>query len=328
MLPSELKKQEKKELLTKKEYETNPSYGSNPDERKTEEIINYGVVNIDKPEGPTSHQVSFFVQEILGIERSGHAGTLDPRVTGVLPVTLGKATRIVEYLLKAGKEYVCLMHIHKSIPEEKIREVMDKFIGKINQLPPKKSSVKRQERERTIYYLEILEIEGQDILFKVGTQAGTYIRKLCHDMGQRLEVGAHMSELRRTKAATFDESTLATLHELKDAFHYYKNGNDKFLRKLVQPVEKVIEYFPKIYVIDTSVDSLCHGSTLKIPGISKLDSNISKNDIITIMTLKNELIGMGIALMSTEEIKEKNKGIAAKMDKVFMQVGLYPKLND
>jgi len=328
MLPSELKKQEKKELLTKKEYKTNPEYGSVPEKRKTEDIINYGVVNIDKPEGPTSHQVSFYVQQILGLDKSGHAGTLDPKVTGVLPVALGKATRIVEYLLKAGKEYVCLMHIHKNLPEQEIREAMNQFIGKINQLPPKKSSVKRVERERTIYYLEILEIEGQDVLFRVGTQAGTYIRKLCHDIGQKLESGAHMSELRRTKAATFDESTLVTLHDLKDAFDYYKKGNDKFLRKVIQPVEKVIEFFPSIYVIDTTVDSLCHGSTLKIPGISKLDSNINKGDIIAVMTLKNELIGMGISFMSTEEIMQKNKGIVAKIEKVFMQTGLYPKLNN
>ena len=321
MLPSELKKQEKKEILIKRKAETNLNYGCFPEERKTEEIINYGVVNIDKPEGPTSHQVSDYVQKILGIDKSGHAGTLDPKVTGVLPIALGRATRIVEYLLKSGKEYVCLMHIHNKIPEGEIRKV-------INQLPPKKSSVKRQERQRTIYYLEILEIEGQDVLFKVGTEAGTYIRKLCHDIGIKLKSGAHMSELRRTKAATFDESTLFTLQDLKDAFYYYKNGNDKFLRKIIQPVEKVVDYFPEIYVIDTTVDSLCHGSTLKIPGISKLDSNINKNDVVAIMTLKDELIGMGIAQISSNEIMEKNKGIVVKMDKVFMQVGLYPKTSN
>src|SRR3989338_3420228 len=187
----------KREILVKKEAIGN--YGINPAERKTEELITYGIINIDKPPGPTSHQVSDYVQKIIGISKAGHSGTLDPQVTGLLPVAIGRATRIVQALLPAGKEYVALMYIHKPIEEEKIRKALNEFIGKIRQKPPVKSAVRRVERTREIYYLEVIEIDGQNILFKIGCQAGTYIRKYIHDFGKRLGTGAHMAQLRRTK---------------------------------------------------------------------------------------------------------------------------------
>lgn len=313
-----------RKILVRKEAETDYKFGCNPEERKTEEIINYGIVNIDKPKGPTSHQVSDFVQKILHISKSGHSGTLDPAVTGVLPVALGRATRIVQTLLTAGKEYVAIMHLHKEVEENKLREtIQNNFIGKIMQMPPIKSSVKRQLRARAIYYFDILEIDGKDILFKVGTEAGTYIRKLIHDIGKKLEVGAHMAELRRTKAGPFDESTLFTLQELGDAYYFYREeNNEKFLRKVIQPVENGINHLPKVWVFDTTVESLCHGVDLKVPGIGKLNDKINKEDIVAIMTLKGELIALGIAKMSSEEMLC-DKGIAVQTEKVFMQPGVY-----
>ncbi len=170
----------KREILVKKEAKTNPELGCAPSERKTEEIINYGVVNINKPQGPTSHQVSDYVQKILSITKAGHSGTLDPHVHGVLPIALGRATKVVQALLKSGKEYVGIMHLHRDISEEQLNQTIKKyFTGKIRQLPPIKSSVKRQERTREIYYFDILEKNEKDVLFIVGCQAGTYIRKLC-----------------------------------------------------------------------------------------------------------------------------------------------------
>src|SRR3989344_3901169 len=166
-----------KQIFTKKE--SLGIFGKDPQERTTEELINYGIVNIDKPKGPTSHQVSAYLQKILGIEKAGHSGTLDPGVTGVQPIALGKATRITEFFLTAPKEYIALMHLHRDFEEEKIKETFQKLIGKISQLPPLKSAVKRQLRTREIYETEILEIKGRDILFRIRCQAGTYIRKFC-----------------------------------------------------------------------------------------------------------------------------------------------------
>ncbi|HLC60759.1 MAG TPA: RNA-guided pseudouridylation complex pseudouridine synthase subunit Cbf5 [Candidatus Nanoarchaeia archaeon] len=314
----------KRKILLRKEAETDYKIGCNPSERKTEDIINYGIVNIDKPKGPTSHQVSDYVQKILHINKSGHSGTLDPAVTGVLPVALGRGTRIVQGLLTAGKEYVAIMHLHKEVEEKLLKETIQKhFIGKIMQLPPIKSSVKRQLRPRTIYYLDILEIDGNDVMFKIGSEAGTYIRKLIHDLGQKLKVGAHMAELRRTKAGPFDESTLFPMQELIDAYYYWKEEqNDKFIRKAIQPIEAGAKHLPKIWVFDTTVESLCHGTDLKVPGIGKLNSQIIKNDKIAIMTLKEELIALGTSQMSSEEMLGE-KGLAVRTEKVFMQPGTY-----
>ncbi|MDO8741347.1 MAG: RNA-guided pseudouridylation complex pseudouridine synthase subunit Cbf5 [Candidatus Woesearchaeota archaeon] len=316
-------------ILIKKPSETSEKYGCAPEERKTEDIIEYGIINLDKPKGPTSHQVSAYVQKILGISKSGHSGTLDPAVTGILPVALGRATRIVQTLLPAGKEYICLMHIHKQIEEKLLRKVLDDFLGKIRQLPPIKSAVKRVERTREIYYLEILEIQDQDVLFIVGCQAGTYIRKLCDDIGKKLGCGAHMAELRRTKAGPFKEDeSLSTLHDLTDAFYYYKNdGNDKFIRKIILTIEHAVSHIPQAWVLDTTVDSLCHGSDLKIPGISKLNDQIIFSDMVAVMTLKNELVAIGTAKMNSEEIMKKDKGVAVKIEKVFMQPGTYPRIS-
>ena len=313
-----------RKILVRKEAETDEKYGCNPNDRKTDEIINYGIVNIDKPKGPTSHQVSDYVQKILHINKSGHSGTLDPAVTGVLPVALGRATKIVQALLTAGKEYVAIMHLHKEVDENILRETIQKnFLGKIQQLPPIKSSVKRQLRTRSIYYFDILEIDGKDVLFKAGTEAGTYIRKLIHDIGQKLKTGAHMAELRRTKVASFDESTLFTLHELTDAYYFWKEeGNEKFIRKVIQPVENGAKHLPKIWVFDTTVESLCHGVDLKVPGISKVNGNISKESIVAIMTLKDELVALGTAKMGSNEMLGE-KGIAVQTDKVFMAPGIY-----
>lgn len=305
---------------------TSPLFGCKPEDRTTEELLEYSIINVDKPKGPTSHQVSSYVQKILHINKSGHSGTLDPKVTGVLPIAVGRATRIVQALLSSGKEYICVMHLHSLVPEEQIREVMEGFEGKMKQLPPIKSAVKRRWRIRKIYYIQILEIIGQDVLFRVGCQAGTYIRKLCHDIGQKLDTGAHMAELRRSKVGPFnEESTLTSLIDLQDAYWFYKNeGNDKWLRKLLQPIETAVGHLPKVWVVDSAVNALAHGVDLMVPGVVKIESHIQLDDMVAVMTLKDELIAFGTAKMISKDIVTNQKGIAIKTNKIFMQQGVYP----
>ncbi len=305
------------QLFIKKE--TEGKFGKAPEERSTEEIIKYGIVNIDKPKGPTSHQVSDYVKKILSVDKAGHSGTLDPQVSGVQPVAISKATRIVEFLLTAPKEYVCVMHLHKDIDELKLHEISLQFVGKIKQLPPIKSAIKRQIREREIYEFEILEIKGREVLFRVKCQAGTYIRKLCHDLGQALGTGAHMAELRRTQAGPFrEEDKLITLNDLDDAMHFYcDEHNDKFLRYCIQPVEDALKYLNKCWIFDTTIQSVTHGRALAIPGISKLE-NFRKGETVAIMTLNGELVAIGEAVMSGVEVNTQQRGIAIKVRKVFM----------
>lgn len=316
------------DLLIKAEGETDPDYGTFPDERPIEDHIKRGIINLDKPSGPTSHEIDSWVKRILGVEKTGHGGTLDPKVTGVLPVGIDYATRAIQMLLGADKEYVCVMHMHEEISETEIRNILKEFQGKIFQTPPLKSAVKREMRVRNIYYVNILEIDGQDVLFKIGCEGGTYIRKYCHDVGEALGIGAHMAELRRTKSGPFTEDeTLTTLQDLTDAYHIWKEeGDESFLRDCILPVELAVKHLPKIIIRDSAVDAICHGADLAAGGIVSLDDKIKETDTVAIMTLKGELVAAGESLKTSKEIYKANKDIMIDVKKVFMEPGTYPKM--
>ncbi len=314
-----------REILVRKQSSTDPKYGKRPEERSMQELLETGVICLNKQEGPTSHQVADYVKQVVGIEKAGHGGTLDPHVTGVLPIAFERATRSAEYLLLAGKEYVCLMHIHKPVPEAQIYKTLQDFVGKITQMPPLRSAVKREERERTVYYIEVLEIEGQEVLFKVGCQAGTYIRTLCHEVGRTLGTGAHMKQLVRTKAGPFNEKEWYSIHEVKDAYEQWKKENNEVpLRKIIKPVEFAVQHLGKIWINDITVDPICHGANLSMPGVIKLHSKIKKGDVVAIYSLKDELIGAGTAMEPSEDMLKKEKGTAVKIEKVFMLPETYP----
>jgi len=212
------------------------------------------------------------------------------------------------------------MHIHQEIEEKIIRETLSQFLGKIRQLPPLKSAVKRVERTREIYEFEIIEIKGKDVLFRVKCQAGTYIRVLCHNIGKNLGVGAHMAELRRTQAGPFTEQdNLVTLNDLQDAYHFHtQENNSKFLMHCIQPIENALKHIPKCWILDTTLKSVSHGRDVAIPGISRLE-NFRKGETVAVMTLKDELVAIGEAVMSGVEINTQQKGIAVKVHKVFME---------
>ncbi len=236
-----------------------------------------------------------------------------------------KATRVNELLLSCGKEYIGIIRLHKKIDEQKIYEKIKEFTGKITQLPPKRSAVKRQLRKREVYYLNILEIKYNNILFKVGSEAGFYVRKLAHDFGLSLGVNAHLSQLVRTKVGWFNDKNWHSLTELKDAYEFCKNGDESLLRKIILPFEKAASHVPKIWVLDSAIDSICHGAKLASPGISKLHSLINANEKVAIMSLKDELIGTGTSLMASDQILNDRDGIVVKVEKVFMPVNTYPK---
>lgn len=303
--------------------ETNSDYGGEPSKRSLEELLNKGLVIVDKPRGPTSHQVASWIKNILKV-KVGHGGTLDPGVTGVLPIFLGKATKLADIILTTEKEYVCLMYLHEKTPKKKIEDTFKKMSGKIMQKPPVKSAVKRVEREREIYGIEIIEVYDQEVLFKIKCEAGTYIRKYCHDFGKALGCGANMLELRRTRSGNFSENDdfFVTLHELKDAYEIWKNGEEKYLRRCVLPMERAISELPNVEVHDSAVDSLAHGSELAVPGVSKY-SEFQKGEIATILTLKGELVAIGKTEMDAKELKSAKTGIVVKPSKVFMDAGIY-----
>ncbi len=316
----------KREVLIKASDYTNPDYGCEPESRNIEDLIDLGVINLDKVQGPTSHEIVSWIKRILHVKKAGHGGTLDPKVSGVLPIALKRATKLTQTLLPAGKEYVAVMHLHSNIDREKLEKVIEEFTGKITQKPPVRASVKRQSRQREIYYNEILEVEGRDVLLKIGCEAGTYIRKLCHDIGEKLGCGAHMAELRRTRTGPFGEDEKhVNLQDLADAYAFWKeDGLEKPLRNVIQPAEKTVKHLPKIVVRDGAVDAICHGASLAAPGVLSVETGISPGSMVAEMTLKGELIALGEAQMDSEEIVESENGIVAEPERVVMEPGTYP----
>lgn len=314
-----------RETLVKTDSYTNKTYGCMPEERTTKELLRNCVICLNKQQGPSSHQVADYAKRILDAKKLGHGGSLDPNVTGVLPIAVDDATRIMQVMLKGGKEYVALMYIHSNVSEEDIKNTINKFIGRIKQIPPVRSAVKRQERTRNVYYFEVLEIKGRYVLFKIGCEAGTYIRKIIDQFGRELNTGANMQQLVRTKAGPFNDNEWYSLTDLKDAYSFYCEGDDSRLRQIIKPIEYAVKHLPKVYVFDSAVDNLCHGSQLYVNGISKMESGINQGSMVAVMTLKDELIFTGNAAMNSEEMMKSKKGLAVKTSKVFMKPGTYPK---
>ncbi|WP_135606338.1 RNA-guided pseudouridylation complex pseudouridine synthase subunit Cbf5 [Methanococcoides sp. NM1] len=313
-------------MVVKAHATTNAAYGCKPEDRPILDYINLGVVNIDKPVGPTSHEVTAWIRDMLGVSKAGHSGSLDPGVTGVLPVMLGKATKAVSALRLSGKEYICLMHLHNDIPEIKIRRVCKDFNGPIYQTPPIISAVKRQLRIRNIYYLDVLEIDGREVLMRVGCEAGTYLRKLCHDIGLILGCGANMKQLRRTGTGPFREDSLVTLYDLKDACVFWQEDNDETeLRKLILPMEEGLSHLPRIIIRDTAVDAICRGAYLAVSGIVSFSKSIKKDDKVALFTLKGEAVALCKASMDSDELLNNDHGISCITERVIMDAAIYPR---
>ncbi len=243
--------------------------------KSTKELLSFSLINIDKPSGPTSFSVSDYIRKSLDLNKTSHAGTLDPQVSGVLPMMLSRACRLSDFFMHKNKTYVGIMRLHEKADKDKLKEEIKKFIGKINQLPPKKSRVKRQTREREIFSFDILEIEDKDVLFETEVQAGTYIRKLIHDLGENLG-GAHMLELRRTKASIFGEDNLVNLYDFDKAVSAYNQGDDSLLRKILIPAEILTEVLPYFQITkEANIRQLLTGKPLmkKEANIKSLDEN-------------------------------------------------------
>jgi len=248
-------------------------------------------------------------------------------VTGVLPVTLEESRKVVQALLYSGKEYVCLMKLHGEATEDQVKSVLKEFEDTIYQRPPLRASVKRQLRTKRIYCLDFLEMDGRNVLFKVGCEGGTYIRKLCYDIGEVLGCGAHMQELRRTRAGPFIENgEIVTLHDVAYLFmEWQQQKEEKILRKFIQPMERALALVPKIYVRDSAVDAICHGASLTAPGALSLDTEIGKGSMVAVFTLKGEAVALARAVASTEEIMNMEHGVVAETKRVLMPRGTYPK---
>jgi H/ACA ribonucleoprotein complex subunit 4 len=247
-------------------------------------------------------------------------------VTGVLPVTLEEATKVVQALLLSGKEYVGVMKLHGETSEERVKQVMNEFEDLIYQRPPLRASVKRQLRTRRIYYFDFLEMKSRNVLFRVGCEGGTYIRKLCYDVGEVLGCGAHMQELRRTRAGPFLEEDSVTLHEVAYSFMQWQERKDEqTLKKFMRPMEDALALTPKITVRDSAVDAVCHGANLTAPGVTSVETGVNKGTVVAVLTLKGEAVALCRAVTGSDEILDMDHGVVATVERVLMPRGTYPK---
>merc|ERR1719203_455892 len=315
-------------LLVRTGHYTPLPFGCSPLSRAIEAYLLYGIINLDKPVNPSSHEVVSWIKRLMKCEKTGHSGTLDPKVSGCLLVCLNRATRLVKAQQSAGKEYVCIVRFHSDVGSaSKVQKALDVLTGACFQRPPVISAVKRQLRVRTIYEAKCIEYNAKRnmAIFWVSCEAGTYIRTMCVHTGLILGVGAHMQELRRVRSGVLDENRfMSTMHDVLDAQYMYQNLRDeKYLRRTVMPLELILTNFPRIVVKDSAVNAICYGAQLMIPGVLRFEKNIEVGSEIVMMTTKGEAIASGIAQMTTAVMSSVDHGVVAVIKRVIMERDTY-----
>jgi len=304
--------------------------GSSPLSRPIREHLSYGVINLDKPANPSSHEVVSWIKRILRVEKTGHSGTLDPKVTGGLIVCIDRATRLVKAQQSAGKEYIGVVRLHSAIDDTKqLNRAVETLTGALFQRPPLISAVKRQLRIRTIYESKLIEYDKERNLgiFWVSCEAGTYIRTLCVHLGLLVGTGGHMQELRRVRSGVLgEEYNMVTMHDVLDAQHVYDATKDeKYLRRVVMPLEVLLTNYKRIVVKDSAVNAICYGAKLMLPGLLRFADDIDVGTEVVLMTTKGEAIAVAIAQMTTSVMATCDHGIVAKIKRVIMERDAYPR---
>ncbi|DBA03127.1 TPA: hypothetical protein N0F65_003374 [Lagenidium giganteum] len=303
---------------------------TSPLKRNIQDYVRYGVINLDKPANPSSHEVVAWIRRILRVEKTGHSGTLDPKVTGCLIVCVDRATRLAKAQQGAGKEYVAIVRLHSAIEgQAKLARAIETLTGALFQRPPLISAVKRQLRIRTIYESKLIEYDQDRHLgvFWVSCEAGTYIRTLCVHLGLVLGVGGHMQELRRVRSGVMGESDgMVTMHDVLDAQYQYDTYKDEsYLRRIVRPLEVLLTTYKRIVVKDSSVNAICYGAKFMVPGLLRFADDIDIGEEVVLMTTKGEAIAVGIAQMTTAVMATCDHGVVAKIKRVIMERDTYPR---
>ncbi len=316
---------QEREWYVRDDAETDWAYGERPEQRDIEALLGNGLVIVDKPNGPTSNQISAWTKTVLERGKTGHAGTLDPHATGVLPVVGDDGTRVLGPLSTADKTYVTRITLDDAQGRDAVAHAAQEFVGTVTQVPPEKSAVKREERERELYSLEVLEVDGPDLLLRLDCEKGFYVRTFAEQLGEALGTTGELTELRRTRAGAFTEDDAHTLQDLADAYRFWQEDDDPDrLRGIVLPVEAGVRHLPKVVVKDSAVAALTHGADLGGGGIATLTSGIDRGDLVALLTLKGELVATAHAETDTATMQETDETVAV-LDRVYMDKDTYPK---
>ena len=317
-------------LLVRSYKYTPINAGSSPTQRPLEEHLKYGVINLDKPANPSSHEIVAWIKKILEVEKTGHSGTLDPKVTGCLIVCLYRATRLVKAQQSAGKEYVGIVKFHNPIEDKsQVEDCLKRLQGACFQRPPLISSVKRELRIRTIYDYKLIEFDKEKnmAIFWISCEAGTYVRTMCVHMGLLAKTGGHMQELRRVRSGILKEDeSMVTMHDVLDAQYVYKQTKkEDYLRRVVRPLEILLTNYPRIVIKDSAVNAICYGAKLTVPGVLRFEANIENGKEIVLITTKGEAVAIAIAEMTSSVLASCDHGIVCKTKRVIMDRETYPR---
>ncbi len=306
---------------------TNQSFGCLPSERPLEELIECGVILIDKPSGPSSHQLAAWARSMLGIKRIGHGGTLDPFATGLLTLLCGRSTKITGELLKKPKSYVAVIRFKHPIISQEISDLVSKMQGEIYNVPPKESAVKIQVRTREVSKSDLIQTEEGDRvhLLSINCEAGTYIRTLVRDLGLLSGNECELRELHRSRTGSLDDQMSCTMQQLSDAVFLWREHEDpRGLSRLLSPVETILADIPSIVIKDGAVSALSHGAPLASPGIVSIPKGLPSGAMVLLSSLKGEAVAIAELSVESDSIPSMKSGHVAIPRTVIMQPGVYP----
>ena len=313
-------------IILEKDAKTSPSHGCKPGERNVEQLLESCFILLDKSPGPSSHQVSAWARDMMGLEKLGHGGTLDPFASGLLPLLSGKAMRLTGKILTHNKSYLALLRFGREVEREELEENMAMLTGKVYNVPPEISAVRVQVRTRKISKFEILDFDGSSVLTHIECEAGTYVRTMARDIGLLLDTPVELKELRRPTSGEFKLSQAITMQQLADAYWLYKEkGDETAIMRVLHPIEDMLSDLPKIVVKDGAAAALSHGAPLLRPGVVSIDDDLKVGTEVLIVTIKGEAVAIAKMSQTSKVIPEMTQGEVAKPNCVLMKEDTYPR---
>ena len=273
-----------------KDAKTSPDYGTTPGDRTIEQLLESCFILLDKSPGPSSHQVSAWARDMMGLEKLGHGGTLDPFASGLLPLLSGKAMRLTGKILTHDKSYLALFKFGKELERNEIEEKMAMLTGKVYNVPPEISAVRVQVRTRKISRFDILDFDGTSLLTHIECEAGTYVRTMARDLGLLLDTPVELKELRRPSSGEFSLNQSITMQQLADAYWLWKEkGDGNAMLRILHPIEDMLSDLPRVVVKDGAAAALSHGAPLLRPGVVSIDEELSVGSEVLLVTMKGRL---------------------------------------
>ena len=313
-------------IILEKDAKTSPDHGTNPSERTIEQLLESCFILLDKSPGPSSHQVSAWARDMMGLEKLGHGGTLDPFASGLLPLLSGKAMRLTGKILTHDKSYLALFKFGKELDRNEIEDKMAMLTGKVYNVPPEISAVRVQVRTRKISKFDILDFDGTSLLTQIECEAGTYVRTMARDLGLLLDTPVELKELRRPTSGEFSLSQSITMQQLADAYWLWQEkGEEDAMLRILHPIEDMLSDLPRVVVKDGAAAALSHGAPLLRPGVVSIDEDLKVGSEVLLVTMKGEAVAIAKMSQNSKVIPDMNQGEVAKPNCVLMKEDTYPR---